>query len=452
MGVLNADPPPRWQQRLNAWVFVVLVLIAAGLLAHLSVRYTMSFDVTGAARHSLSATSVSVLSRLAERVVVTAYMHNNPDRRRLLRDLLARYQRHKADVELHFVDPDAVPDEIRQLGISQDGELIVRYGERTEHVLQHSEKALTNALQRVARASDQWLMFLEGHGERQALGEANHDLRDWSRQLENRGFRIQPLNLAATGTVPDNASVLIIASPQVSLLPAEVGVIYDYLESGGNLLWLAEPDAQQGLEPITALLGMRLDAGTVVDPTTQQLGIDHPTVTLITSYQTHPATDGFRFLTLFPQASAISIDGDSVFAMQPLLQSNARAWLETGPLEGAVGLDEGDRQGPVTIGASFTRSLNGNLETQQRVVVIGDGDFLSNAFLGNSGNQDLGLRVVTWLAADDDFIDIPARLTPDADLQLARPYAIAMAFGFLLVLPLALAGCGTYIWWLRRNS
>ena len=235
MGNLNfGAAPARWKQRVNAWVFLLLLLIAVTLLARLSMQYTLSFDATGAARHSLSAASVSVVGHLAGRIVITAYLQKDPDRRRQLRDLVARYQIHKTDIELHFVDPDAVPDEIRQLGISKDGEIIVRFAERSEHVLQHNERALTNALQRLARANERWLVFLEGHGERHPRRQANHDYGAWAQQLENRGFEIQSLNLAQSGAIPDNASVLVIASPQVDLLPAEVGVIYDYLAQGGK--------------------------------------------------------------------------------------------------------------------------------------------------------------------------------------------------------------------------
>jgi ABC-type uncharacterized transport system involved in gliding motility auxiliary subunit len=90
-------------------------------------------------------------------------------------------------------------------------------------------------------------------------------------------------------------------------------------------------------------------------------------------------------------------------------------------------------------------------EKEQRLVIIGDGDFLSNAYLGNIGNLDLGLKLMNWLAAADDLIDIPARTAPDLTLELSYTTSAVIGFTFLLVLPLVLLLCGFIIWW-RRNS
>jgi hypothetical protein len=41
-----------------------------------------------------------------------------------------------------------------------------------------------------------------------------------------------------------------------------------------------------------------------------------------------------------------------------------------------------------------------------RMVVVGDGDFLTNGYLELSGNKEFGLNMVRWLAADDRFMDV----------------------------------------------
>jgi ABC-type uncharacterized transport system involved in gliding motility auxiliary subunit len=88
---------------------------------------------------------------------------------------------------------------------------------------------------------------------------------------------------------------------------------------------------------------------------------------------------------------------------------------------------------------------------EQRVAVLADGDFLANQFAGNAGNLDLGLNLVSWLAQDDDFININVRETPDATLVLSEPVLLAISVGFLLGLPLLLIAAGVTIWWRRRR-
>ncbi len=82
---------------------------------------------------------------------------------------------------------------------------------------------------------------------------------------------------------------------------------------------------------------------------------------------------------------------------------------------------------------------------------LGDSDFLSNAFLGNGGNVDLGLNLFNWLNHDDQFITITARTASDVNLELGRAAQAIIGFGFLFGLPLLLLATGAGIWWRRRN-
>jgi len=133
----------------------------------------------------------------------------------------------------------------------------------------------------------------------------------------------------------------------------------------------------------------------------------------------------------------------------PLLQTQAPAWNETGPIRGQVSRDLalGEQAGPLTLGLAITREQN----PQQRLLLIGDGDFLSNAFLGNAGNLDLGLALVRWLTRDDDLIQIPAHTASDLSLELPANAGLAIGLGFLILLPLGLMLVGLSIWWRRHN-
>ena len=111
---------------------------------------------------------------------------------------------------------------------------------------------------------------------------------------------------------------------------------------------------------------------------------------------------------------------------------------------------------PLDIGFAFTRprqhrDAGDEGSAQQRVVVIGDADFISNTYLGNGGNIDLGLSLFNWLNHDDAFITITARTAGDVNLELGKVAQIVIGFGFLFGMPLLLLGSGLAIWWRRRN-
>ncbi len=455
---------PRLQSRLNSLVTLLLIVCLTILLAWLSVRYQTQMDWTQSGRHTLSHASQEVLDRMEDPVEITAYAREDVALRQAVEKVVGRYQRLKTDITLHFVNPDAVPDEVRNAGVSVNGELLVRYQGRTEHVKTGTEEEFTNALQRLVRGSEHWLAFLEGHGERDPHSTANHDLKLWTSQLATRGFKIQPLNLATVQIIPRNTKVLVIASPTVDLLPGEIALIIEYLLRGGNILWLADPGSLHGLEPLADQLNIKIPAGVVIDFSGSLVGIEDPSIVLNTPsmYPQHAITKGFNLTTFFPTTASVQIeeqeDNLTAWNKSSLLVSGDHTWLETGVLEGEVEYNEDrDSIGPLEIGISLERSLDNASEEdsasiQQRVIVVGDGDFLSNAYVGNSGNLDLGIRLINWLSSDDDFINIPVKTANDAHLEFPVYATWIIGFGFILVLPLFFLGTGLTIWWRRKKQ
>lgn len=454
----------RSQSRINSIVMLLLILCLTGLLAWLSVRYQTQMDWTQSGRHTLSHASQEVLNHIDGPVEITAYARENERLRQAVEKIVGRYQRLKPDIKLDFVNPDTVPDKVRSAGISVNGEMLLRYQGRTEHVKTSTEEEFTNALQRLARGSEFWLRFLDGHGERNPFGKANHDLSIWTTQLESRGFKIQPLNLSDVQLIPGNTKVLVIASPTVDLLPGEIAIIVGYLLRGGNILWLADPGSLHGLEPLADQLSIDFPLGVVIDFAGSLIGIDDPTIVLNTPrlYPDHAVTSGFNYTTFFPTTASINVRDNEQWNTSSLLISADHTWLETGVLEGEVEYNkDSDLIGPLEIGISLERELERAIESesgeasatvQQRIIVIGDGDFLSNTYVGNSGNLDLGIRLINWLSNYDDFISIPIKTVNDAHLELSLLASGIIAFGFILVLPLLFLGTGLTIWWRRKKQ
>jgi ABC-type uncharacterized transport system involved in gliding motility auxiliary subunit len=453
----------RFQARLENLVFIALFLSAVGLLAWLSLQYNYQADWTAAGRHTLSAGTLALLKQLKDPVNITAFAREDEPLRRRIAELIARYQRLKPDIQLTFVNPDTAPEQVRKLGITLDGELLIQHQGRTEKVQDLSEQDLTNALQRVARGGERWITVLQGHGERDPLGRSGFDLSAFARELRAKGFKVQGLNLVTQPSIPDNTTVLVIASPQVNLLPGEVKWVQDYLDRGGNLLWLTEPGPRHGLEPIAERFGIGFVPGTVVDPVAVQLF--GAAFALVGQYGPSAITRDLNTLTLFPEAVAVELEAPEGWQGEAFLETGERSWAEGGELKGELAFDKGqDTAGPLTLGMSLEREAPGEetsgeksgegespTKAKQRVVMIGDGDFLSDAYLGNGGNLLLGMNIMNWISEDEDFIAIPPKTAPDVKLELSRTDMLVMGAGFLLVLPLLLAGTGTLIWVRRRK-
>jgi hypothetical protein len=242
------------------------------------------------------------------------------------------------------------------------------------------------------------------------------------------------------------------------LLDGEIKLLLQYLEGGGNLLWLADPDEAAVAQPLADFLGIAFAGGTIFDVAGRLVGITDPGLTMITSslYGSHDALAGFSFTTLFPRATTILASGSPGWTVTPLLSTGDHTWLETGPLDANSRYDAGaELQGPLTLGLSLERPFGGDATAnpgRQKVVIVGDGDFLSNTYLDNSGNLDLGIRLINWLAGDEQLIQIPARTAADTQLTVSSITIGVTGLVFLLALPMLLLMAGAAIWWHRRRS
>lgn len=440
--------PSKLQLRLVNAVFVALFLVALVLLQWLGESYHLRFDWTSAGQNSLSPASVAALKSLDKPVTVTAYASERPNLRKGIRELFERYQKHKLDITLAFINPDSDPESARRAGVRFDGEVVMQYGAAKENLDRLDEESITNALVRLGHPGERWLVFLSGHGERSPDTDANFDLSLWAKQLRKRGFATRVLNLAEHPQIPQNTAALVIAGPRVGLLPGEVKFIEKYLADGGNLLWLGDPQPLYGLEPIAETLGIEFLPGVVVDPASEQI-TGNASAIVVTSYANHPTVRNFRNVTLFPSAAAIAMHTPAGWKGVPLLSTRPEAWTETGALGGAAQLDKNkDIAGPLDIAVALTRDHN---NMQQRVVVIGDGDFLSNRFLSNGINLDLGLSIVNWVTRDDAYVNIPVRISSDRTLQLTTASRVVIGGGLLFLLPLLLVASGTSVWLRRRR-
>jgi ABC-type uncharacterized transport system involved in gliding motility auxiliary subunit len=442
----------RLQLLIQNGIFVILLLALAAGLGWITRDIKLQWDLTQGQRNTLSAAAVDVLKQLKGPINVTAYataQDTEGDVRKTVQTFLSPFQRAKPDLKVAFIDPREQPQKAREAGVRMNGELVVEYNGRSEHLTSLTEQDLSNLLLRLARSSERQVMYLDGHGEARLNGRANHDLGDFGNQLSVKGFKTAPLNLAQAPDVPDNLSVLVIAGPSVDVLPGEAARIRRWLEKGGNLLWLLNNDSIRGLQPLADELGLSLTAGTVVDP--RAAGLNLPaTFSLATAYGQHSITENSSLTSVFPYARRIAAAEASKWRFTPLVEVAQGGWLETDGINENVAFNrDRDVRGPIVIGAALERDVG---ERKQRVVVVGTAQFLSNQYAGLLGNLELGINMVNWLAGDESLITIQPRSRQDLTLELSRAGLSLLGFGFLIILPLVLLITGGVIWWRRRRS
>ncbi|MFW5426846.1 MAG: GldG family protein [Methylophagaceae bacterium] len=451
---MKITPKTKLQLKIQNGIFYILLIAIVILLAQLSLKTDRHSDWTANSRHSLSSTTKDLLAQLDEEITIQAFISQNNEYRDTLVSILERYQRHTDKLVIEYINPDFSPDLVRSLNIQQQGEMVITLGEKQQHVYDLSEQSLTNAIISVSRQQEQWLVFIEGHGERTPLNQANYNLSTWGEQLKQKGIRFRGLNLVEHSQIPANTAAVVIASPEQAWLEGEIQLIKDYIDQGGNLLWLAEPDSYHHLNSLAEQLGIEFVPGTVLDPNAETLGITDPQFVLITNYANHPIGIATTGVTLYPQAIAIEHHTENTdWQTLPLLTTQDNTWSETAAFDeqDAPIFDLGnDTAGPLNLAYLLTR-FSDEHDAEQRIAVIGDGDFLSNTYIGNASNIELGVALINWLVEDDKLISIPLKTTIDNQLTLSKSQSLVIGLGFLIAVPLLLLTIGFWLWWARRR-
>ncbi|BFI94743.1 MAG: Gldg family protein [Rhodanobacter sp.] len=446
-------------RRLDGWLFALLLLIGAGALGYLSARYAHVSDWTANGRLSLSPQSRAVLAKLDGPVEIVSYASPQGNLRAQVAGFLQRYRQAKPDLTLRFVDPQQDPARMRELGITVDGELIVHYRGHQQLLTELSESSVTNALQRLIRGSDRIVAFVTGDGERLPSGKGDADMGLLMGQLAQSGLRAVPLSFAQAHAVPEGTDLVVLASPTSDLPAAATQALVDYVQDGGNLLWLRDPaNGDLGLKPLADALGVQVLPGVLVDGAGSTLGLGDPRLLAVAQYPPNPITLGFQLATRFPQVAALARTGAGGWTVTPLLRSSAQSWTEFHPIDNAhpsaIHYDAaaGEFKGPLDFGFALARLSPSPGKREQRAVVVGDGDFLSNAYLGQGGNRALGERIFNWLLGDDALVDLPREGVPDRVLRIGQGELNAATIGFMAVLPLLLLVLGGLIAWRRRRG
>jgi len=447
---MNINPRLRLQILVQNSLFVVLLIGIVAAIVYLTKDVTTTWDLTQSKRNTLSQASIDVLDKITGPVSITAFATPDAegDLREPIQDFIAPFQRAKQNLSLTFVDPREDPIAAKEAGVRVNGELVVEFNGRSENLRTLREQEMVNLLLRLMHSSESLVNALDGHGEGKLDGAANFDLGDLGNQLRAKGFRIGTVNFAVAQDIPHNTSVLVIAGPRVDLLAGEVNRIQRYLEQGGNLLWLVDFDSMRGLDPVAESLGLDLIDGIVVDPSAALQRLP-ASFSMASSYGNHPITNRLESNTVFPFARRIAALEGSSFHFTPLIEAAQGGWLETSGLRNASFDKDTDLRGPITVAAALEREVGNK---HQRIVVIGTSRGLTNEYIGLLGNMDLGIAALSWLAGEDSLITIEPKTRIDLSLELSATAIAAIAFGFLVFLPLGLLISGGIIWWRRRRA
>jgi len=458
-----------WQQKstrvgTNILISTLSILIILGLINFLASRYSFRIDFTENQIFTLSPKTQQIVKSLNQPLTVWVFDRNfNP----VDRELLQNYGRYSPQFKFEFVDPQV---EIGKLNAFQVkdlslGQVYLEYGNKKQLVQQLygqnplnpgtkesiSEVQLTNAIAKIKRDRIPQIYFLTGHGET-PLTATKDGLSQAVNNLNAKGYRVKTLNLVTNGKIPEDTSAIVLSNPQKALSPAESNLLEKYLNNGGRLLLMLDPQLSADPTRILQSWGIKLDDRIIIDASGSNvfLGFGGDT-TVITQYGDRPITKDFgeQNITLFYRARAVDIKSIAGIDAAPFLITDKQSWAES-ELSDRVNLDPiKDREGPFNIGFSLTRSREKAKES--RLVIVGDSDFATNTWLGQQFNENLFINAIDWLASNDDSaISIEPKEPKNRRLNISPIQSIMINLLALFIVPLLGFAIAGLTWWKRR--
>lgn len=446
--------------------YVLTVLAVVVLVNFLAGRHHKRFDLTENQAFSLGEQTDKVLEALPRDVTVTAFVQADSPTKQKLSDLLEEYKARSSKFKYEFVDPDTHPAEAKRYGITEYGTIVIESGKQESRTSTPDEEALTNALIKVTRDREIVAYFTTGHGERDLKDGQRAGLTLLKGALEKQHYTVKPLVL--NQGVPADASLVVVAGPQKPFLEPEARMVKDYLDKGGRVFYMQDPDTETGLGGVLAAYGAQVRKDVIIDKISQLFGGDAliPMVPADGYDEFHPITKSFRYQTFYPLASSIEIQDklpEDVTATK-LAQTSQYSWGETDEAEirsHRVKLNEGvDTKGPLTLAAAITRKAPAPAEPakapsktapEARLLVFGDSDFLTNASFNAAGNGDLALNSIAWLSAQEDLVSIRPKTSVPRVVILSPQQVFYYFWTIVALAPVLIAAVGIGIWVRRKK-
>ena len=276
--------------------------------------------------------------------------------------------------------------------------------------------------------------------------------------------------------VPEGTELVVIAGPTGNFLEPELEALGAHLETGGRLLVLIDPTlslagglVETGLEVFLERYGITVGADIVVDPANPLPFFGADTI-YVTEYGSHAITrplDQAGLPVILSLARSVGLDGSHEgFETAELFLTSSQGWGETDLADlRAVQLDDADLKGPVPLGVAIRAVSEAGPEEAvlpaepttaqekaedppsdgERLVVIGDATFATNAQLQNVGNLTLFANIINWLAQREALVAIAPKTPESVRLSLSSS-EIRGIFWFVVVgLPALVVAIGVFI-------
>lgn len=449
---LNQRSIVDWMMHTRA--FLVIALSICFLLGYVANQYFWHIDLTQNSRNSLSQQSIGLLKRMPNAIKVTVFAlkddatHGDKFRQSML-DFIARYQRIKPNITLNILSAHENPSLAREENITVDGEMVVKYQQQSMRIVPPlDEERFTNLLLKLSRAESRHIGVLESEASpEQPSEDGQFTLK---KLLNGQGYAIKKV---ADKTDDLNAAQLgaLILNTSKPISEHQEALLQQYMTGCGNLLVLADGQMSHNFTALSHQLGLTVNPH-IIRQQTAGLNDDAHQAVYANYYAQHAITQQFSLKTIFHAAHELigkpaSAQGWSVTPLVLVASSQTGA---SQPTFQKTSLSE-----PVLVPHQVVLAYERNIKEKiQRIVVIGDTQYLAQQSLRHLANQQFVGNILQWLTYDAIQLSIKPKRLMDVNMIVPEQSILPKLIGYTVqyLIPAVLIFLTFFVLHRRRKS
>lgn len=403
-------------------------------------------------------------------------------------DLAKEYTKVNEKIKVDSVTTESRPDLAQKYGIETSSEgIIVESGERYK-VLSSSdlytydsstgesqnvaEEKLTAAIRSVTVDKLPKVYFLNGY----SSFTLSSGMQYLNMYLQNEVNEVTTLDVLSTGKVPDDCSVLVIASPEKDFDDIATNAITDYINKGGNILWLNAAMAKQvdlpNVNKVLALYGIKpFEVGIIRETDSSKMVADSPDL-ILPEIQYADVTSKLYNAEgiIFINATKINVVTDDELTSlnvtkTELVKTSENAYFRTNFQNTSNDPQSDETKGEYLLGAQFDKTIteaNEEAKTQavkSKLIIYGENYFVSDYQLTQStqtpmvayrNNKDLVLNSIAYLSNREE--DITVRKSTGSVTYTSTEQENRIILAIITFVPITIIVVGIIVWAKRRRS
>lgn len=426
----------KWLQDTTKTILLVAILLIAFISINTLIQKLdlQDIDITKNKLYTLSEESKNQVKNIEQ--TVTIYLIGFEDKTSL-NDLLKQYTKQNENIKYETIKNIEDRADIKaKYQITDETQVIIvetaernkiltindlyTYDYTTYKQIDISEQKITNAIIDLTIAKKPKVYFLTGHNE---YGINTH-LTVLNAYLTNETNDVESLDLLVKGEIPEDADTIVINTPSKDFSEKEVEIITQYINKGGKILWMNDPELTKNKYPNTQkildMFGITFSEGIIIEQDTNKMISGTPNFIIPNVSNTNAtkniATDGGVLLI---NSGKINIVNDEKLEElkvtdQDILTTSNKALFRTEVSNSNTSKISSDEQGTFTIATKLTKEINEN--TTAEMYIIASNLFITDypITVGNNqtpaiyfyNNKDLVLNIIAELTNREDTITI----------------------------------------------